>query len=140
MPDFVKARLAKQALWRAGGKVTSRWNHLSGGHRMKTYVTTDRDTPTWICGHWNGSPVEIGAGLRTEVGKEERHHHPYHEYYVMLEGTAEIQVEGERVALCPGMVLMVEPMEMHRVVAIGETGARWIVIKEQSQPGTKYVS
>ncbi len=35
---------------------------------------------------------------------------------------------------------MVEPGERHRVVSVGEAGARWVVIKERSEPDTKYVS
>jgi quercetin dioxygenase-like cupin family protein len=39
-----------------------------------------------------------------------------------------------------GMVVMVEPGERHLVVAVGETGARWVVIQERSVPDTKGVS
>jgi mannose-6-phosphate isomerase-like protein (cupin superfamily) len=99
------------------------------------------DGPAWICGHWNGSPLEIGMGLRSEVGPGEvRHHHPYREYFVVLEGAAELEVEGLSVPLCAGMVVMIEPGERHQVTSVGESGARWVVIKERSEPGTKYVS
>ena len=97
--------------------------------------------PAWICGHWNGSPLAIGTGLRSEVGPNEvRHSHPYREYYVVLEGAAELDVEGQVVQLHAGMVVMVEPGERHMVVAVGEAGARWVVIQERSEPNTKYVS
>jgi quercetin dioxygenase-like cupin family protein len=96
------------------------------------------DGPAWICGHWNGSPLEIGMGLRLEVGPGEvRHHHPYREYYVGLEGEAELEVEGAAAPLRAGTVVMVEPGERHRVTSVGEMGARWVVIKERSEPGTK---
>src|SRR5690349_13986319 len=99
------------------------------------------DSPAWICGYWNGSPLAIGSGLRSEVGTGEvRHHHPYREYYVVLEGTAELEVETELVQLRAGMVVMVEPGERHMVVSVGEAGARWVVIQERSEPNTKYVS
>jgi mannose-6-phosphate isomerase-like protein (cupin superfamily) len=110
---------------------------------MKMYVKSEEsgDGPAWICGHWNGSPLEIGWGLRTEVGAGEvRHHHPYREYYVVLEGSAELEVEGALVPLRSGSVVMVEPGERHRVASINEPGARWVVIKERSEPDTKYVS
>ncbi len=97
--------------------------------------------PAWVCGHWNGSPLAIGMGLRSEVGSGEvRHHHPYREYYVVLEGVAELDVEGTQVPLRAGIVVMVEPGERHRVVCVGEAGARWVVIKERSEPDTKYLS
>ena len=110
---------------------------------MKTYHKSEAsgDGPAWICGHWNGSPLAIGSGLRSEVGTgEARHHHPYREYYVVLEGTAELEVEGELVQLRAGTVVMVEPGERHMVVAVGQAGARWVVIQERSEPDTKYVA
>jgi mannose-6-phosphate isomerase-like protein (cupin superfamily) len=80
-------------------------------------------------------------GLRSEVGAGEViHHHPYREFYVVLDGTAELDVEGTQVALHPGMVVMVEPGERHRVASVGEAGARWVVIKERSEPGSKIVA
>lgn len=107
---------------------------------MRLYRTAneDDDRPVWLCGHWNGSPLEIGLGLRTEVGTGEvRHTHPYHEYFVMLEGEATLEVEGAVVPMHPGMVVMIEPGECHCVIAVGPTGARWVVIKERSAPNTK---
>lgn len=110
---------------------------------MKVYgdATENIDAPAWVCGHWNGSPLEIGMGLRTDVGESEvRHYHPYCEYFIGLEGTAEFEVEGSVVVLRPGLVVMFEPGERHRLTSVAEAGARWIVIKERSKPGTKYIS
>jgi mannose-6-phosphate isomerase-like protein (cupin superfamily) len=110
---------------------------------MRIYHKSEEsgDGPAWICGHWNGSPLEIGTGLRREAGAGEvRHQHPYREYYVVLEGDAELEVEGRLVALRAGMVVMVEPGERHMVASVGEAGARWVVIKERSEPGTKYMA
>ena len=110
---------------------------------MKIYRKSkeSEDEPTWVCGHWNGSPIEIGMGFRSEVGiGEVRHYHPYREYYVVIEGAAELEVEGTIVALSTGMVVMVEPGEHHRVASIGETGARWVVIKERSEQNTKFLA
>ncbi|CAN5296161.1 hypothetical protein BH24CHL1_BH24CHL1_14730 [soil metagenome] len=110
---------------------------------MKIYHKSEESGsgPAWVCGHWNGSPIEIGMGLRSEVGSGEvRHYHPYREYYAVFEGVAELDVEGTQVSLRAGMVVMVEPGERHMVVSVGDTGARWVVIKERSEPDTKYVS
>jgi quercetin dioxygenase-like cupin family protein len=108
---------------------------------MRIYQSEESgDGPAWVCGHWNGSPLEIGTGLRSEVGaREARHYHPYCEYFVVLEGTAELEVEGRPVPLRPGMVVMIEPGERHKVASVGAAGARWVVIKERSAPGTKYL-
>ena len=109
---------------------------------MRVYdKSTDKNTPAWVCGHWNGSPLEIGMGLRTEVGEREvRHHHPYCENFIGLEGTAEFEVEGAVVVLRPGIVVMFEPGERHQLTSVDEAGARWIVIKEHSKSDTKYIS
>jgi mannose-6-phosphate isomerase-like protein (cupin superfamily) len=109
---------------------------------MKLYYKSEesRDTPSWICGHWNGSPLEIGMGLRSEVGAREiRHYHPYREYFIVLEGSAELEVEGTIVSLRAGMIVMIEPSERHQITSVSPPGARWIVIKERSEPDTKYV-
>jgi len=110
---------------------------------MRMYHKSEEsgDDPAWICGHWNGSPLEIGMGLRAKVGAGEvRHHHPYREYFVVLEGSAELEVEGKQVPLHAGTVVMIEPGERHHVTSVGTEGARWVVIKERSEPNTKYVS
>lgn len=39
-----------------------------------------------------------------------------------------------------GMVVMVEPGERHMVAVVDEAGAQWVVIKERSEPNSKYVA
>lgn len=96
---------------------------------MRVY---DKEGSHLFCGHWNGSPVEIGEGfLRAVPESEVRHKHLYHEYYVVLE------VEGQQVPLRAGSVVMVGPGEWHEVVSVSEQGARWVIIKERSEPGSK---
>lgn len=107
---------------------------------MRTYFQNDS---FYYCGHWNGSPVEIGLmpePLRTIPPGEVMHYHDYHEYYVVLEGKAELVVEGKKVPLNAGTVVMVEPGERHRVVFVDpDVGARWVIVKEQSAPDGKHI-
>ena len=110
---------------------------------MRLYYKSEesQDAPAWICGHWNGSPLEIGMGLRSGVGANEiRHYHPYREYFIVLEGSAELEVEGTIVPLRAGMIVMIEPSERHQVTSVSPPGARWVVIKERSEPDTKYLA
>jgi mannose-6-phosphate isomerase-like protein (cupin superfamily) len=97
----------------------------------------------WRCGHWNGSPIEIGLtkGTITHIRADEvYHYHDFHEYYVVLHGRATLYVEGKDVPLEAGCVVMVQPGERHRVIWIDpDTGAQWIVIKERSVPDGKIV-
>lgn len=107
---------------------------------MRTYKSTGSHL---FCGHWNGSPLEIGfmpKPLTDVPGSEVLHYHEYHEYYVILEGQAELEVEGRPVPLRANTVVMVEPGEKHRVVWVDpEAGARWVIIKERSEPDSKIV-
>jgi len=105
-------------------------------------VYQESESP-WRCGHWNGSPVEIGltTGVLTSVRPGEiYHYHDFHEYYVVLHGRATLCVEGKDVPLEAGIVVMVQPGERHRVTWIDpDVGARWIVVKERSTPDGKIV-
>ena len=105
---------------------------------MKTFR---RSGSHLFCGHWNGSPVEIGLTERLmEVPRTEaRHYHDYHEYYVILEGSGSLEVEGAVIPLQQGATVMVEPGERHEVVAVGPEGIRWVIIKERSAPDSKHV-
>lgn len=91
-----------------------------------------------FCGHWNGSPVEIGEGFLTAVPESEvRHKHSYHEYYVVLEGEAQLEVNGQIIPIRAGTVIMVEPDEWHQIISVSSAGARWVIIKEHSEPDSK---
>ena len=69
---------------------------------------------------------------------EANHYHPYHEYYLILAGCGEMNVEGEMIPLEAGTLLMVEPGEKHEITAIdAEQGLRWVIIKEESTPDSK---
>lgn len=95
-----------------------------------------------ICGHWNDSPVEIGVtpALRELPATEVSHSHDYHEYYVVLEGRAQLEVEGQVVPLEAGTVVMVTPGERHRVTWVEPVhGVKWVIVKERSSPDSKHV-
>lgn len=96
-----------------------------------------------LCGHWNRSPVEIGflpEPLMSIPDSEVLHYHDYHEYYVVLSGYAELEVEGETVPLQADSIIMVEPKERHKIKYIDpDTGARWVIIKEKSEPNSKHI-
>lgn len=105
-------------------------------NRMQIY---EQENSHLFCGHWNGLPVEIGEGRLTAVPPGEvRHKHPYHEYYVVLEGEAELEVNGRVLPIKAGMVVMVEPGEWHQIISV--SNARWVIIKERSQPNSKIVA
>ena len=95
-----------------------------------------------LCGHWNGSPIEIGlTGVLRDVPESEAcHYHDYHEYYVILQGKGMLSVEGCNIPLEPNIVIMVQPKERHRMAWIDpDEGIQWVVIKERSVPNSKIV-
>lgn len=94
-----------------------------------------------LCGHWNGSP-EIGLTglLRRAPPREAYHHHPYREYFVVLEGRGRLLVEGEVHEVESGAAVMVEPGEAHRWDWVDpDAGIRWVLVKERSEPDSKTV-
>jgi mannose-6-phosphate isomerase-like protein (cupin superfamily) len=108
---------------------------------LHTYLRSDSHL---FCGHWNGSPIEIGflpTRLRQVPDSDVLHYHDYYEYYVMLEGSAELEVEGQSVPLRADSIVMVEPGGRHRVRFVDpELGARWVIITQRSEPNSKHVA
>jgi mannose-6-phosphate isomerase-like protein (cupin superfamily) len=101
-----------------------------------------REKPHPFCGHWNGSPVEIGlTDLLYAVPPRERlHYHDYCEYYVVLRGKGTLCVESEMVELLPETVIMVEPREKHKVARIdAREGLQCLVVKHKSLPQGRIV-
>jgi mannose-6-phosphate isomerase-like protein (cupin superfamily) len=94
-----------------------------------------------LCGHWSGSPVEIGlTEIKVVPNGEAYHHHDYHEYYVILRGKAVLKVEGRDVPIESNTVVMVEPGERHRVAWVDpDEGIQWVIIKERSEPNSKTI-
>jgi len=95
-----------------------------------------------LCGHWNGSPVEIGLnGVMKSVPRGEAYHfHEYHEYYVILRGRGALNVEGRGVPLEADTVVMIPLGERHCVTWVDpDEGIQWVIIKERSAPDSKMV-
>ena len=107
---------------------------------MKIYKRKDSHL---YCGHWNGSPLEIGIteNLAEIPDGEAYHYHEFHEFYLFLDGRGQMEVHGEIIPIEKGSLLMVEPGEMHRIAAIDpEVGLQWVIIKEQSIPRGKHLA
>jgi quercetin dioxygenase-like cupin family protein len=95
-----------------------------------------------LCGHWNGSPLEIGlTGRLTALPQGETYHaHPFREYFVVLEGRGAVLVDGRRVDVEAESAVMIEAEEPHRWLWIDpDAGIRWVLVKESSGPHAKTV-
>ena len=58
----------------------------------------------------------------------------------MLEGRAELTVEGERVPSVAESVVMDEPGERHEITWVDpDAGVRFVIIKERSEPDGKHL-
>lgn len=61
-----------------------------------------------------GGPLPIGHQFGNEGGRGSRHKHNHtHEYIVVLQGTAVLEVNEEIITLQPGNIMMVEPGDVH---------------------------
>lgn len=113
--------------------------HKFGG-KLKTYQRTGSHL---FCGHWNGSPIEIGLTqiLKAVPPREVYHYHDYHEYYIILQGKGMLNVEGRDVPLEANTVVMVEPTERHRITWVDPNeGIQWVIIKQHSVPNSKIIA
>ena len=113
-------------------------------HLMKLYSPADSPPAHrhLLCGHWNGSPLEIGvSGLAKHIPHGEvYHYHEYHEYYIFLQGRGALVVNGREIPIEGGQVLMVEPREPHRFAWIDpEVGLQWVIVKEKSAADSKVI-
>jgi len=105
-------------------------------------VFTAEDGPLFV-GYRNSSPLLIGLTDRrfTVPEGESRHYHDFHEYYLVLAGQIEVEVEGRIVVLKGPSLLMVQPGEAHEMVWVdpGE-GAQWVIVQEHSVEGGKHLA
>ncbi len=48
------------------------------------------------------------------------HHHDFYEVYLFLKGSAEYWIEGRRVTMVPGDLILINPTELHRSIVLPE--------------------
>ncbi len=48
------------------------------------------------------------------------HHHDFYEVYLFIKGSAEYWIEGRRVTMAPGDLILINPTELHRSVILPE--------------------
>ena len=74
---------------------------------MKIYRKTNGHL---LCGHWNGSPMEIGLTdvIKAIPDSETYHYHNYHEYYIIIRGKGTLRVEGRDEPLEANAVVMIQ--------------------------------
>lgn len=48
------------------------------------------------------------------------HHHDFYEVYLFLQGRAEYWIEGNRVTMSPGDLILINPTELHRSIVLPE--------------------
>ena len=88
-------------------RVRDAWNAVA---MLKCSV--DASGKGWFAGPWDSSvPVAVGWA---DVGVDEPHaHDTMHEIYLVARGTSSAVVNGDRVELQAGDLLVVEPGELH---------------------------
>lgn len=77
----------------------------------------------------------VHAANQEELGTEARHYsRGGYKYFVVLSGALEIEVNGETVVVDPENVLMIEPMEVHRILRMTESPCEFIVFGTVKDP------
>lgn len=78
--------------------------------------TIDKLQPKgWFYGPWNSS-VPLPIGYANEGIREKHFHSQMYEIYLIAQGQSVAEVDGKRVTLKAGDVLVVEPGEVHTFV------------------------
>ncbi len=60
-------------------------------------------------------PIQLKIVKPEEINPVEHYHKTMHEYFYLLQGTAEILVDGNTYDLGAGELLVVEPGEVHKI-------------------------
>jgi mannose-6-phosphate isomerase-like protein (cupin superfamily) len=95
--------------------------------RAQAFTTLDGSTIRVLLDAGNGAAnqslaeAELGARQRTQ-----RHYHARsEELYVLLEGSGEMEVDGERGRVGPGNAVLIPPGAWHQINA-GDDGVRFL--------------
>ena len=101
---------------------------------MKRLKTKEYDDDPRITGLFNNSTLAIARFVIKKVSPDEKLH--YHakntEYYIFLQGKAEMIIKGKMIKIVKGDVLIVEPGEKHKVTKIIEE-LDYIVIRDTTE-------
>ena len=105
---------------------------------MKLHKKFEHELPG--VGYWGERP-EVGLRMNFgifEAGKtfpEDPIH--YHKtritYFCVLEGSMDIEVEGEKIILTKENMLEVLPMEKYRTLSVGREGCKFVVIGSHNE-------
>ena len=102
----------------------ARWATCEAGAVIKGRV--DQSGKGWIAGPWNSDvPVAVGYA---DTGVDDPHtHDSMYEVYFVARGTSSAVVDGHRVDLHAGDVLIVEPGEAHMFVNSSADSLHFVV-------------
>lgn len=108
---------------------------------MRIYKKTEKNALGW--GYWGDfSEIDMGwsDGLITDnsqfTGEKLHYHKTGTVYFLSVDGTGLIQVEGKEVELPKNTLLRIDPGEKYKVLGANEVPFRWIVVctsKERSE-------
>jgi mannose-6-phosphate isomerase-like protein (cupin superfamily) len=89
---------------------------------MKRYKSNELGNDSRISGAFNGAPLAIARAKTNDLhALEQLHVHPNSfEFYIILSGTAELEVNNEVLTVGSGDVVLVEAGESHCMKAFTE--------------------
>ena len=102
--------------------------HVASRERGQAFTTLDGSTiRVLLDARAGGAANQSLAEAELAPGQEtQRHYHAAtEEIYVLLAGSAEMEVEGERSSVAPGDAILIPAGARHQIVA-GESGVRFL--------------
>jgi len=100
---------------------------------MKVYKPNDEG---WLCGYWNGSPIQIKYSDDRPLKDEGLHIHNSREYYLMVEGKLTLKVDGKEQTISELELIMIEPGEPHKIIKKSKK-CKYVIVKEKSEKYNK---
>ena len=96
--------------------------------QTEPFVTADGSTIRVLLDARDGAANQSLAEAWLEPGQAtQRHYHARsEELYVLLDGSGEMEVDGERANVAPGDAILIRPGAWHQIIALGPKSLRFL--------------
>ena len=98
-------------------------------NRVESFITADGSEIREILAHRNSCiRLQSLAEARLPIGKSTTaHHHKItEEIYYILEGTGEMEIDGEKSPVVPGDAIAIPPNAIHQITNTGDVVLRFL--------------
>jgi mannose-6-phosphate isomerase-like protein (cupin superfamily) len=113
---------------------------------MKIYPKrskTDRASDDFYFGNYGEIPIAISSATINEngvVGDKLHYHKKGYEFYLTIQGSGLLEIEGKEVELDQDVLAMVEPGEKHKIKSAIKTPFSFIAISNIKDKDDKFIA